>query len=200
MLRIDWRHARTLFLSAFMGGLLACDSQPDAQKGATTSTEQQAALAAATQGGRVADAEAMLREFLEGSLETTSPPIETNALMACVPDGQTDRYLSLARYRVLESVLRGDSTDASAEVVSVAEETGHPRVANKYLTTVRIRIDTLHWVMTRARGSGRWGVCGYSKEGFGFGHYGTDRLTEWHPATSSWARVRQVAESLHTAR
>jgi hypothetical protein len=54
------------------------------------------APASSAQGSRVPEAEERLRAFLEGSLET-SPPTETNALMACVPDGQTDRYLTLAR-------------------------------------------------------------------------------------------------------
>jgi hypothetical protein len=120
--------------------------------------------------------------------------------MACVPDGQTDRYATLARYQVLNSALRGDSVDASAEVVTVAEEVGDPHAASKYVTTVRTRVDTLHWVMTRDSTSGKWGVCGYPKEGLGFGHYGDDRNTRWEPRTASWAQVRQLAESLHVHR
>ena len=81
----------------------------------------------------------------------------------------------------------------------MAEETGHPHAADRYLTKVRVRIDTLHWVMARDSTSHAWGVCGYSKEGFGFGNYGSDNNTEWVPPKASWARVRQVAESIQKA-
>ena len=183
-------------LAAAVAALTACGGSRDAratQAGSASSAQSVA------QGGRVPDAEERLGAFLEGSLET-SPPTETNALMACVPDGQTDRYLTLARYRVLTSALRGDSVDAAAEAVTVAEETGHPHAANRYLTKVRVRTDTLHWVMARDSASHKWGVCGYSKEGFAFGHYGSDNNTDWTPPKETWARVRQLAESLHTTR
>jgi hypothetical protein len=83
--------------------------------------------------------------------------------------------------------------------VTVAEEIGDPHVAGKYVTTVRTRTDTLHWAMTR-NSSGKWGVCGYSREGLGFGHYGSDRDTRWTPSGFSWARVKQIAESVHASR
>lgn len=180
-------------------GLIACSSQRDSKAARIDTTGAKRGAVVLEHGGRVPEAEARLAAFLEGSLET-SPPTETNLLMACVPDGQTDRYATLARYQVLNSALRGDSVDASAEVVTVAEEVGDPHAASKYVTTVRTRVDTLHWVMTRDSVTGKWGVCGYPKEGLGIGHYGDDRNTRWEPRTASWAQVRQLAESLHVHR
>jgi hypothetical protein len=198
MLRVTARSASHVAL-LLICGLIACSSQRDSKtEGVDTSGAKKDAVLL-KQGGRVPQAEARLAAFLETSLET-SPPTETDVLMACVPDGQTDRYATLARYQVLNSTLRGDSVDASAEVVTVAEEVGDPHAANKYVTTVRTRVDTLHWLMTRDSAAGKWGVCGYPKEGLGFGHYGDDRNTRWEPRTASWARVRQLAESLHAHR
>ncbi len=177
---------------------MACGAKRDSSATPDTATSKPQSPTA-SQGGRISEVETRLAAFLEGSLET-SPPIETNALMACVPDGQTDRYVTLARYQILNSALRGDSADAAAEVVTVAEEVGYPHAAEKYAATVRIRTDTLHWVMTRDSASAKWGVCGYPKEGLGFGHYGDDRNTRWNLPGGSWSRVRQLAESLHVHR
>lgn len=198
MLRLESQNHR-LVLLLLIGGSLACSGQRDSAATVVDTSARKAVSSVAQRGGRVPEAEARLAAFLEGSLET-SPPAETNLLMACVPDGQTDRYATLARYQVLNSTLRGDSADASAEVVTVAEEVGDPHAANRYATTVRIRVDTLHWVMTRDSTAGKWGVCGYSKQGLAFGHYGDDRNTRWNPASGSWARVHQLAESLHVQR
>lgn len=192
----SWPHlfrSATAVLTCVPG---ACGHRRDAR--ATPTKGALVAPMGNARGVRVSEAEVRLAAFLKGSLEI-SPPTETNALMSCVPDGQTDRYLTLARYRVLGSALRGDSVDAAAEVVTVAEETGSPNVANRYVTRVRIRTDTLHWVMVRDSASKKWGVCGYAKEGFGFGHYGDDVNTDWLPPSETWAHVRQLAESVYTA-
>lgn len=143
---------------------------------------------------RVPQAEARLAAFLERALET-SPRQDFESLMACIPDGQTDRYVALAHYRVLRSTHQQDTVDVTAEVVTVAEEVGDPHSATGYVTTVRVRRDTLHWVMTRGAND-TWGVCGYPREGIGFGHYGTDRTTRWIPPGFPWARVRQLADSV----
>ena len=199
MLRTRSLSAHWSRLLLLTGGFVACSGRPDSATTRADTPAAKVASAAAMQGRRVPEVEMHLAAFLEGSLET-SPPTETNLLMACVPDGQTDRYATLARYQVLNSSLRGDSAEASAEVVTVAEEGGDPHVANRFVTTVRIRVDTLHWLMARDSTPGKWGVCGYSKEGLAFGHYGDDRNTRWNPSMASWARVRQLAESLHIHR
>ena len=199
MLQVKSRSAYWAILLMAPGGLSACGGQRGSAAAPADTKPGKVASAGLTQGGRVPEAEARLAAFLEGSLES-SPPTETNLLMACVPNGQTDRYTTLARYRVLNSALRGDSVDASAEVVTVAVEVGDPHAANKYVTTVRTHVDTLHWVMAHDTAGDTWGVCGYSKEGLGFGHYGNDRDTRWNPPNWSWARVRQTAESLRAQR
>src|SRR4051794_29532084 len=135
-----WRSVAPVVTGLLFGPLSGCGRRGDANENPSTSE----ARPIGTQGDRVPDAEARLSVFLEGSLEV-SPPTETNVLMSCVPDGQTDRYLTLARYRVLNSALHGDTVSVAAEAVSVAEETGHPSAPNKYLTNVRVRTDTLHW-------------------------------------------------------
>lgn len=194
MVRVDMPVSRrvTLLLLCAVAG---CSGRRDSEKERVDTSGAKSAAVIPEHGSHVPEAEARLAAFLKGSLET-SPATETNLLMACVPDGQTDRYVTLARYRVLNSASRGDSVDASAEVVTVAEEVGDPHAASKFVTTVRIRVDTLHWVMARDSADGKWGVCGYPKEGVGFGHYGDERNTRWTPQNESWARVRQLAESL----
>ncbi|MEJ7812824.1 MAG: hypothetical protein WKG32_20590 [Gemmatimonadaceae bacterium] len=144
---------------------------------------------------RVQGAEARLAVFLGEALQTNKR-YGFDSLMACIPDGQTDRYLALARYRVLGSTLAGDTATAWAEVLTVAEETEDPDIAGRYLAIARTRTDTLRWRMVRDSVSGQWGVCGYSVEGYGFGHYGTDENTGWVPAGGSWGQVRQRADSL----
>ena len=116
--------------------------------------------------------------------------------MACRPDGQTDSYLTLARYKVLDAQLHGDTVDGAAEVVTVAEERGDPNAAHRYVTQVRVRTDTLHWKLVRDS-VGRWGVCGYSREGYDFGHYGDESNTRWVPRQGTWDRVRRLADSVH---
>lgn len=139
-----------------------------------------------------------LRDFLAASLESGTPQ-ETTALMACTADGQTDRYLTLASFRVLGATSYRDSADAAAQVVTIAEEEGNPHAAGRYSTSVRVKVDTLHWLMLRDTVNGLWGVCGYSKEGFGFGHYGIDSNTDWRPKKNSWAHLHTLADSIHHA-
>lgn len=186
--------------SAFVAGLICAALVGSCRSRSERATAGFASKPSAHQSGqRVPQAEARLALFLKGSLET-SPPTETNLLMSCVPDGQTDHYLTLAKFQVLGSVLRGDTVDAAAEVTTVADETGAPHAVNRFVTKVRVRTDTLHWDMTRDSSNGQWGVCGYSREGFGFGHNGSDATTRWLPEGESWPRVHQLAESLATKR
>jgi hypothetical protein len=176
----------------------ACTAKRDSAAAGSDTNAREAKPTTAIQGGSVPDAEARLAAFLESALEFNARQ-DFESLMACVPDGQTDRYAALARYRVLGSSQRGDTVNTSAEIVTVAEETGDPHVAGGYVTTVRTRTDTLHWAMKADSSSGKWGVCGYSREGLSFGHYGSDRDTRWTPRGFSWARVKQIAESVHAS-
>jgi hypothetical protein len=187
-------HVLHLALSSLLA-LAACSCFGGAERTDSRDTGRSESLPPpADQRARVPQAEAQLAAFLERALET-SPKQDFESLMACIPDGQTDRYVALAHYRVLGSTQRQDTVDATAEVVTVAEEVSDPHSASGYVTTVRIRRDTLHWVMTR-HANDKWGVCGYPREGIGFGHYGTDRTTRWIPPGFSWARVRQLADSV----
>jgi hypothetical protein len=143
----------------------------------------------------VPEAETRLGQFLEASLESDTER-DPDVVMACVPDGMTDRTLVLARYKVLESSRLKDTVYAAAEVTTVAEETKDPQLYAGYLVTLHVRTDTLHWRMTRDSASGKWGVCGYSVEGYGFGRYGTDSLTKWSPPGASVQRMRALVDSL----
>ena len=198
---VSLRNALVKIAGILCGLAAACGSNNGDAKTARAARDTARVLAPSAPSERTSDSTnaapgSALRAFLEASLET-SPPTETNDLMSCVPDGQTDTYVTLAHYRVLQSTGVGDTARAASEVVTVAEEVGHPSQLNRFRTTVRIRTDTLHWTMVRDSGTRRWGVCGYPSEGVGFGHYGADSDTEWRPHSSSWAQVRQIADSLH---
>jgi hypothetical protein len=136
--------------------------------------------------------------FLEHALESKAP-LSFEDYMSCLPNGQTDRYVTLAKYRILSTHKAVDSVRAVAEVVTVAEETGHPHKLDHYVTTVRTRTDTVHWTLVRdARGE--WGVCGYSREGVSLGHYGDDTDTDWKPTISSWKRVREIVAEIQRSK
>jgi hypothetical protein len=119
--------------------------------------------------------------------------------MGCVPDGQTSVYLTLARYRILDARLVADTVLASSEVVTVAEEEGHPKHPSMFIAKRRVQVDTLHWKLVRVGTSERWGVCGYPAEGYGFGQYGDDANTEWTPRGANWRNVHRLADSIHSA-
>ena len=101
-----FRPASRFLVTLLIGTLPACGRTGDARVPADMSQAGSTDI----HDGRVPAAEMQLSAFLRSSLET-SPATETNALMSCVPDGQTDRYLTLARYRVIDSRLRGDTVD-----------------------------------------------------------------------------------------
>ena len=140
-----------------------------------------------------------LSAFLLASL-ASSPATETDSLMSCVPDGQTDRYVTLARFQLAQTILRDTTAVASAIVWTVAEEVGDPHKAGRYVSTLRVRLDTLRFKMKKDLKAGTWGVCGYPKEGFGFGHYGNDLNTGWTPTTASWRKAQELADSVSLPR
>jgi hypothetical protein len=156
---------------------------------ATVSTR----IAGSPSPARVPDAERRLAMFLEGSQSGSSSG--PDSLWSCHPDGMTDRYLTLATSRVLDSSQQGDTVIARAEVTTVASEVGDPKVAYRYVTTVRTRTDTMEWKMTRDS-TGKWGVCDYPLQRVGFGNYGNDAHTTWKPAGYTWSRVERIADSI----
>jgi len=184
------RLARMIPPTTFLWLALACAEANREEQPASLEED----VAPVRQEARSLEAESQLRAFLEISTITT-PHATRDSLWACDPDYLAEFYLAVAEYRVLTSTVYGDSVVVAAEVVSVAEETLHPHVTYGYLTKVRIRTDTLHWVM-KPRRDGTWGVCEYSVEGYGLGHYGKDDDTEWDPAGWSWGRVRLMADSI----
>jgi hypothetical protein len=149
------------------------------------------------EGARVPDAERRLAAYLQAALtsDSTSDPDD---FMACVPDGTTDRTLVPARYRVVASSRVRDTVYASAEITSVAEERRDPEVYYGYIAELRVRTDTLRWQMIRD-GTGGWGVCGYSLEGYGLGRYGSDSLTRWLPREGSLHRMNELIDSVQRA-
>ena len=147
--------------------------------------------------GGVPEAEIRLAAFLEGSLETNRRDVDS--LMNCIPDDESSRYVTLARYRILGSHLRDDTVHATAEVVTVAEQIGDSNTPKQFVTTVRTKVDTLHFALTRMYPGAEWGVCGFSVEGLEFGHTGSDQEAHWTRGTYSWSRVKQIAESVHAA-
>ncbi|HEV7848615.1 MAG TPA: hypothetical protein VGO88_04745 [Mycetocola sp.] len=151
---------------------------------------------ATTSATRVPAAEQRLAMFLDRSRLTNE--LSSDSLWSCWPDGMTETYLALADARVLGSAQHGDTVTAEAEVVSVAYEVPAPK--GRYITTVHTRVDTMHWKMTRDSSNGLWGVCDYSLEGWGFGHYGNDAHTTWEPAGYTWARVERMADSIKRGR
>jgi hypothetical protein len=187
------------YAAAFSLGLLAaCTKHKPADAARSPVAPDSSRLVGTTSDSALRIAAARLELYLSGAL-TTRPKLTFDSLQSGQPEGQTDRYVALATYRVLDTVWRDDTIEAAAEVVTVAEETGDPHSVNRYITTVRIRTDTLHWSMTRDSATGVWGVCGYPHEGVGFGHYGSDDQTKWEPPRQSWRRVRQMAESLQAS-
>lgn len=143
---------------------------------------------------RVPDAERRLAAYLQAALKSDSTTDPDN-FMACIPDGMTDRTLVPASYRVVASSRVQDTVYASAEITSVAEERRDPDVYYGYIAELRVRTDTLRWRMTRD-GTGGWGVCGYSVEGYGLGRYGVDSLTRWLPAGGSLHRMNELIDSV----
>lgn len=148
--------------------------------------------------GRVPEAEARLADFLKGA-EESQVKYAYAPYVACQPQGMSDKYLAIGTFRILGSRVAGDSALVSALVTSVAEETKDPQVYDGYLATQRVRADSLHWMMTKDS-LGQWGVCGYSREGFGVGMYGSDSTIRWTPKGASFASIRSLAESISNAR
>jgi len=144
-------------------------------------------------GQQVPAAEVTLSEALRHSLSSASAPLP-DSLLACEAYGGGDPQLALARFRVLGSAMHADTAVVRAEVVSVADV----RLAadGPYEVRQRVRTDTLSWSLLPLAESGRWGVCGYSREGVGF-----VRLQYLQPPArwlngASLASVQDLADSL----
>jgi hypothetical protein len=186
---------RAVLLLSLCSTLAACPrSRNQAGVGGTDTT---VSSRQPSQGSRVPEAEQRLAAYLEASLEVGSIlPKSVDSLVTCVPEGMVEPLFTLAKYRVLSSAARRDTIDASAAVVTVAKEETDPHVDGRYVTAIRVHEDTLHWSLVRDSSS-RWIVCGISREGYDFGHYGEDRNTTWLPKNGSWEIVRTLADSVH---
>jgi hypothetical protein len=120
--------------------------------------------------------EAVFEAYLSGSVATAESPV-SDTLLGCDVYWASDRWLALARYSVMGVAQHGDTAVGTVEVVSTALlET--PTHGEGLLVKPGVRTDTLSWYIVNA--AGRWGVCGYSREGYGFAH--VRRL----PATTRW--------------
>lgn len=146
---------------------------------------------------RVPEAEAQLAKYLEASLETTpKSPHSFDGLWTCAPDGMVSPVFTLAKYQILSSRRHEDTVEASAVATTVAEEDGDPHIYDGRVVTKRVAEDTLHWSLIRDSASGHWIVCGISKEGFDFGHYGNEQNTTWRPTGTSWKEIRALVDSI----
>jgi hypothetical protein len=184
----------------------ACSSEPRSPAPANASAAsgpppgQTAAAPDAATRAAIDSARRSLDGFLHGSLDRASPP-DYERYYACSPDGQNNYSLTLVDYHILDVKPRGrDTVAATAAVTSIATESDSATGGKSWHVVVGVREDTMTWLMTRNDSTHRWGVCGYSTEGWGFGHWGDDADSRWTPRGMSWARVHALADSLARAR
>lgn len=148
---------------------------------------------------RVTAAEESVRRYLDGAVYTRGPA-EAPGEEIC-ETAATYPLLALAEYRVLASEMRGDTALVEAEVSSVATLTQHPRVADRYVVTRDVRMDTLHFALLRAGSTPEWRMCGYAREFIDF--FGPDDFddstVEWRPAGVSWQSLTAAVDSLRGA-
>jgi hypothetical protein len=171
---------------------LACSDNRASHRGTLTA----AGHTAAARGG-VPGAEQALDVYLAASIEGAPDPRRRDSLDACPPDGAIEPIYTLAAFRILSSsASHPDAAEVLARVTTVAQESGDPHVANRKVAVQRVQVDTLHWTVIRNPKYGRWSVCGISREGVDFGHYGSDSNTTWTPPGASWRAVHALADSI----
>ena len=146
-------------------------------------------------GAEVRAAIDRLRAYLSSALVTNAQNRE-DTVYSCVPDYVAQSRYALARFRILGAIQQGDTIRATAEIVSVAQESDAATSRVHYVTHVGVRTDTLHWALTRASPSGSWGVCGYAAEDVDFRILGKDAQTTWQPPGASWASIKRTARSI----
>jgi hypothetical protein len=114
---------------------------------------------------RVAAAETAMQAYLERARFPSPTPVP-DSLQACEAYGGGDPQLALAKFRVLDSRLSGDTAVVRAEIVSVATVKLAPD--GPYEVSQRVGTDTLSWSLVRTARGDEWAICGYSREGVGF--------------------------------
>jgi hypothetical protein len=148
---------------------------------------------------RISGAEESVRRYLENAVYTRVPTDAAGEEIC--ESAATYPLLALAHYRVLGSEMRGDTALVEAEVSSVATLTQHPHVADRYVITRGVRIDTLHFALLQAGLTPEWQICGYAREFIDF--FGpndlVDSTVEWHPESASWQTLRAAVDSLRDA-
>jgi hypothetical protein len=143
---------------------------------------------------------AQLERYLEQmSVTGTSDVASLEAVFDCSNQQQVLPVHALARWRVLDVTVRGDSADAAVEVLTLAEQNRSPANPRRWVATLRPATDTLHYTLGRPAPTSGWKVCGLPKEGVDFGQYGADAETDWTPRGASWDRVRAMADSIRRA-
>ena len=137
-----------------------------------------------------------LTTYLEASREgAPKPAVPFDSLVTCqIGDGMYQPIELLATYQVLDAVGTGDTLEVKAIVTTVAEEDGSPAQYERFVATQRVKTDTGTWRVAKHLGGG-WRVC----DGPQFGAYGSDALTTWSPAGSSYQTARQLADSIFRA-
>ena len=143
---------------------------------------------------------AQLDRYLEQmSVTGTSDVASLEAVFDCSNQQQVLPVYALARWRVLDVTVRGDSADAAVEVLTLAEQSRSPADPRRWAATLRPALDTLHYTLGRPAPTSAYKVCGLPKEGVDFGQYGADGETDWTPRGASWDRVRAMADSIRRA-
>ena len=111
-------------------------------------------------------------------------PAYTDSL-ACYEAFASSRNLALAHAAILGMrVVTPDSVVVTVVARSAAHEELIAGASVRWRTTVRERIDTLHFPMTRDSARG-WRVCGGPTEGFGLTLGGRDDNSDYEPRTAN---------------
>ncbi|MGH8542632.1 MAG: hypothetical protein ACREX3_03090 [Gammaproteobacteria bacterium] len=141
-------------------------------------------------------AEDVMRVYLEYARLPGTTPVP-DSLQECEAYGGGDPQLALAKYRIVSSDLRNDTSTVRAEVTSVATV----RLASDgpYEVRQQIKIDTLSWSLVRRPDTGGWAVCGYSHEGVGFVRLQSLGSTARWLEGTSLASVMRLGDSIARA-
>lgn len=135
------------------------------------------------------DIVATLAAYLEAARAGTAEAVP-ESLLACDVDWDAETGRALAAYRALDTEVYADTALARAQVITVADivtpDTGTFRIVVPY-----VRVDTLSWQLVKH--GGRWGICGYSRQGVGFA-----RL-RYLPSGTVWQGGATLESVLHAA-
>ena len=146
------------------------------------------------------EAEARMAALLDASVITylDSTHVTPDSLFSCAIESASDPHKALAWSRVLGSDTRSDTVEVAAEIITVGRLS--QRVEGGYVMGVRVESDTLHWPMVRDSITGRWGACGFPREGYVFMRMIAGPDTRWDPPGASWAAIAAASDSVRAAR